>query len=257
MAAPSGKREGVDLENVATVELLEELKRRYACLAKPEGRYIFIGAPGSGKGTQSVKLKKSHCLCHLSTGDMLRHAVATGTEYGKQAKAKLDAGELVSDEIVLGLIDEKLKTPECRRGFILDGFPRNEAQAAGLDNLLKQKNQKLDGVLYFDVPDNILVERVSGRRIHLPSGRVYHVTYHPPKVAGLDDVTGEPLHHRKDDNEATLKKRLDVFHKETVPVIEHYAKMGLLYKMDAAKDSTAVTKEMYDFVGKHHKSFFG
>eukprot|EP00070_Physeter_catodon_P032309 XP_028339203.1 adenylate kinase 4-like [Physeter catodon] len=125
-----------DLENVSTVELLEELKRRYACLAKPEGRYIFVGAPGSGKGTQSLFLKRSHCLCHLSTGDMLREAVAQGTEIGKLAKAKMDAGELVSDDIMLNLIGEKVRSPRCRRGFILDGYPRNPSQAQSRSPLL-------------------------------------------------------------------------------------------------------------------------
>ncbi|CEM35942.1 unnamed protein product [Vitrella brassicaformis CCMP3155] len=238
----------VDLENVPTLDLLGEIKRRYLCLSKPEKRVVFLGAPGSGKGTQSTILRRDYCLCHLSTGDMLRDAVAAGTDLGKKAKEAMDAGKLVSDDIVVGLIEEKLKAPECKRGFILDGFPRNTAQADKLRTTLDKNKMLLDAVVNFEVPDELLVKRVCGRRVHPASGRTYHVDFAPPKRPGVDDVTGEPLIQRKDDNEETLRKRLETFHSQTVPLVSYYQKQGILHSINAAENPNVVTQEMYKVV---------
>lgn len=153
----------------------------------------MIGPPGSGKGTQAPQIKDDLCLCHLATGDMLRDAVAAGTELGKKAKEIMDRGDLVSDEIVIGLIDNAMNQPECERGLLLDGFPRTAVQAEKLDDMLSNKNKKIDRVLEFKVNDEILIERIEGRRVHTPSGRSYHTKFNPPKVEGVDDITGEPL----------------------------------------------------------------
>uniref|UniRef100_A0A0G4H5T4 Adenylate kinase active site lid domain-containing protein n=1 Tax=Chromera velia CCMP2878 TaxID=1169474 RepID=A0A0G4H5T4_9ALVE len=241
---------GVDLEGVATVDLLGELKRRYNCLSKPEKRVVFVGAPGSGKGTQSTWLKREFCLCHLSTGDMLRDAVKAGTTLGKEAKKAMDEGKLVSDEIVVGLIEEKIGTPACKRGFILDGFPRNVTQADKLKGMLEGHKMKLDGVFHFDTPDDLLVKRVCGRRIHQASGRTYHTEFAPPKVAGKDDVTGEPLIQRKDDNEETLRKRLATYHSQTKPLLDYYGKSGILFHLDATKAAKEVESQLSSLVEK-------
>lgn len=153
----------------------------------------MIGPPGSGKGTQAPRIKDELCLCQLSTGDMLRDAVAQGTELGKKAKEIMDRGELVSDEIVIGLIDEASKQPECEKGLLLDGFPRTAVQAEKLDQMLSTKGRKVDRAIEFKVNDDILVERIEGRRIHAQSGRSYHVKFNPPKTEGVDDLTGEAL----------------------------------------------------------------
>eukprot|EP00389_Voromonas_pontica_P013012 GDKH01020055.1.p1 GENE.GDKH01020055.1~~GDKH01020055.1.p1 ORF type:complete len:242 (-),score=40.05 GDKH01020055.1:142-867(-) len=236
---------GIDLERVATLDILTELKRRYACLTKPEKRVVFIGAPGSGKGTQSILLRKDYCLCHLSTGDMLREAVSAGSSLGKEAKAAMDNGKLVADNIVVGLIEEKLQSPECKRGFILDGFPRNVPQADLLKDMLSKYKQKIDDVFYFDVPDSMLFKRICGRRIHPASGRSYHVDFAPPKVDGKDDVTGDPLIQRKDDNEETLRKRLHTFHTQTTPLLDYYNKLGNLVTLDGSKKPKEVTDELF------------
>jgi len=212
------------LAEVPTDELMRELAHRLECTKKPEKRLILIGPPGCGKGTQSPRIKYEHCLCHLATGDMLRAAVAAKTPLGLEAKKAMESGGLVSDDIVIGLIEEATKTSECSRGFILDGFPRTVVQAKKLDEMLAKRGQTIDRVLDFQVPDSVLVERVVGRLVHPASGRSYHEKFAPPKVAGKDDVTGEPLIRRKDDNADTLKARLDAFHKQTSPVIEYYAK---------------------------------
>lgn len=203
-------------------QLLAEVKRREVCAKKPITNIVLIGPPGSGKGTQSPLIQEDFCLCHLATGDMLRDAVAAGTELGKKAKAIMERGELVPDDLVIGLIEDASKSPECDRGLLLDGFPRTAVQAEKLDQFLQSKTQKIDHAVEFKVNDAILVDRVEGRRVHLASGRSYHIRNNPPKVEGLDDVTGEPLIQRKDDNAEVLKKRLDQYNKSTAPILQYY-----------------------------------
>lgn len=168
--------------------------------------------------------------------------------YGLQAKAQMDSGELVSDNIVIPLLEDKVHSPECRRGFILDGFPRTIEQAKSLQTLLSKDRQSLDGVVYFDIADDDLRRRVCGRRVHPASGRLYHVEFKPPKVSGIDDVSGEPLVHRQDDNEETLRHRMSTFRNETLPLVDYYSKLGLLYKLDATRTSDNVKKELFDVV---------
>jgi adenylate kinase len=197
-----------NLRNFKIEDLLAEVKRRQECFVKPKQNIVLIGPPGSGKGTQAPRIKDDLCLCHLATGDMLRDAIAAGTELGLKAKTIMDRGELVPDEVVIGLIDDASKNPECERGLLLDGFPRTAVQAEKLDSMLGSRNQKINKAIEFKVNDDILVERVEGRRIHLASGRSYHVKFNPPKVEGKDDLTGEPLIQRKDDNAEVLRKRM-------------------------------------------------
>lgn len=210
------------LAKYTTVELMREVERRLNCAKKPEKRTIFFGPPGAGKGTQAPRIKEEYCLCHLSTGDMLREAVANKTEMGLKAKSIMDAGKLVGDDVVVGIIKEALKAPECSQGFILDGFPRTVPQARMLDSLLSETGHEIDKVVNLSVDDSILLKRVEGRLIHTPSGRTYNIYFQPPKVPGLDDVTGEPLTKRADDNAAKLKTRLEEFHAKTTPVLEYY-----------------------------------
>ncbi|OQR82911.1 adenylate kinase [Achlya hypogyna] len=237
------------LAAVPTKSLLAELEKRMECATKKERRTIFIGPPGCGKGTQSPIIKDEYCLCHLATGDMLRAAVRDGTEMGKKAKAAMDSGALVTDEIVIGIIKDAIKSPECRRGFILDGFPRTVVQAEKLDEMLAETSTQVDKVINFNIPDQVLVERIAGRRIHVSSGRSYHVKFNPPKVEGIDDVTGEPLIQRKDDNVDTLSTRLDAFHKQTQPVIDYYAKQGKLVEVDANINMDHVTGQIRSSMG--------
>jgi adenylate kinase len=199
------------LQEVSTDALMREITRRLECQSKPDKRMILIGPPGCGKGTQSPKIKADHCLCHLATGDMLRAAVAARSPNGVRAKQAMESGGLVSDDIVVGIIEEAIKQTDCRNGFILDGFPRTVPQAKMLDEMLQKKGVCVDKVLDFQIPDEVLVERIEGRWIHADSGRSYHTKFSPPKIPGLDDLTGEPLMKRKDDNAATLKSRCGAF----------------------------------------------
>lgn len=214
----------VNLAKVATVELLNEVKRRSECEKKKDKRTIFVGPPGCGKGTQAPIIKEEYCLCHLSTGDMLRDAVKAGTEMGLKAKAIMDAGKLVGDDVVVGIIAEAIKAPDCSKGFILDGFPRTVGQAKMLDDLLAKGGNSIDKVINLEIDDELLIKRVTGRLIHPASGRSYNIYFNPPKVAMKDDQTGEPLVHRADDTEDKLRTRLQEFHAKTTPVLEHYKK---------------------------------
>lgn len=214
----------MSLTTIATVELVRELERRIKCNErKTEKRTIFFGPPGAGKGTQAPRIKEEYCLCHLSTGDMLREAVKNGTAMGKKAKSIMDAGKLVGDDVVVGIISEAVQQPECEKGFILDGFPRTVPQAQMLDELLKkQSNASIDKVINLHIDDDVLVKRITGRLIHTASGRSYNIYFNPPKVEGMDDLTGEPLTKRGDDTAEKLTSRLKEFHDKTTPVLEYY-----------------------------------
>lgn len=224
--------------------LFAELRRRFECTKKPRQNLLLIGPPGAGKGTHAPRLRDDFCLCHLATGDLLRDAVKRGTEIGKQAKAVMERGELVSDEIVVGLIQDALKGPECERGAILDGFPRNIPQAEKLGAMLAAEGKKIDRALELKVEDQALIERIEGRRVHLGSGRSYHVKFNPPKVEGKDDLTGEDLTHRKDDTAAVLGKRLEQYHTQTTPILDFYGKLGVLKTVNAMQDLPKVWAEI-------------
>jgi|YelNatPaOPRAMG01_1025707.scaffolds.fasta_scaffold55605_2 adenylate kinase len=237
------------LRRVPTEELLKELERREATRGtnkqQQQQRLVLIGPPGSGKGTQASFLRERLCLCQLATGDLLRNAVAQGTELGKEAKKVMEAGGLVSDQIVLGLVRENLRRPECKNGFILDGFPRTLEQARKLDELLATDGiGPLSAVLNFAVPDELLKRRILGRWVHPASGRTYHEEFHPPKVPMRDDETGEPLVQRSDDQPDVLVKRLAAFHASTKPVLDYYEKRGILHQIDASKSIPQVRQQL-------------
>src|SRR3954463_10680305 len=183
-------------------------------------RLILLGPPGAGKGTQASFIREKDRIPQISTGDMLRAAVKAGTPLGLAAKKVMDAGQLVSDDIIIGLVSERLKEADCRQGYLFDGFPRTIPQAEAL----KRTGCALDYVLEIDVPDEEIVTRMSGRRVHPASGRTYHVKFHPPKVQDKDDATGEPLVQRDDDKEDTVKKRLEVYRAQTRPLVDYYGK---------------------------------
>ncbi len=182
-------------------------------------RLILLGAPGAGKGTQATFICQRFGIPQISTGDMLRAAVKAGTPLGVAAKKVMDSGGLVSDDIIIGLVHERITQPDCAQGFLFDGFPRTIPQAEAM----KSAGVKLDFVLEIDVPFDAIIERMSGRRAHVASGRTYHIKFNPPKVEGRDDVTGEPLIQRDDDKEETVRKRLDVYNAQTRPLVDYYS----------------------------------
>ncbi len=181
-------------------------------------RLILLGGPGAGKGTQANFLKENYQIPQISTGDMLRAALKEETELGLKAKEYMDAGKLVPDDVIIGLVKERIKEPDCEEGFLFDGFPRTIPQA----DALKEAGVPVEAVVNIDVPDAEIIKRMSGRRVHLASGRTYHIVFNPPKEEGKDDVTGEPLVQRDDDHEETVRKRLDVYHAQTEPLIDYY-----------------------------------
>ena len=185
-------------------------------------RIILLGSPGSGKGTQAQFITEKYAIPQISTGDMLRAAVREGTPLGVEAKKVMDAGGLVSDDIILGLIKERIAQADCANGYLLDGFPRTIAQAEGLEAM----GVSIDHVIEIVVADEEIVKRMAGRRVHLQSGRTYHVEFNPPKVDGIDDVTGEALIQRDDDKEDTVRKRLSVYHDQTKPLVGYYSAAG-------------------------------
>ncbi|NIG62758.1 MAG: adenylate kinase [Serratia symbiotica] len=213
-------------------------------------RIILLGAPGAGKGTQAQFIMDEYGIPQISTGDMLRAAVKTGSELGKQAKDIMDAGKLVTDELVIALVKERITQEDCHNGFLLDGYPRTIAQA----DAMKEADINVDYVLEFDVPDELIVDRIIGRRMHVPSGRVYHVKFNPPQVAGKDDVTCEELTMRKDDQEETVRKRLVEYHQMTEPLIFYYNKEAeagnIEYrKIDGTNKVSEVSAELATILG--------
>ena len=183
-------------------------------------RVILLGGPGAGKGTQANFIKERYGIPQISTGDMLRAHVKAGTELGKQAKKIMDEGGLVSDDIIMGMVKERIQEDDCKNGYLFDGFPRTIPQAEAM----KEAGIGIDAVVEIDVPDEEIIKRMSGRRVHLPSGRTYHVVFNPPKEEGKDDVTGEPLIQRDDDKEETVRQRLKVYHEQTEPLVDFYSK---------------------------------
>ena len=213
-------------------------------------RLILLGAPGAGKGTQANYIKEKFNIPQISTGDMLRAAVKAGTALGLEAKKVMDAGGLVSDDIIIGLVKERIAQDDCAKGFLLDGFPRTIPQAQAM----KDAGVVVDFVLEFAVPDEEIVKRMSGRRVHSGSGRTYHVVFNPPKVEGKDDVTGEDLVIRADDEETTVRKRLDVYHQQTAPLIGFYGKEAeagntRYVKIDGTQPVDQVSQQLATILG--------
>ena len=213
-------------------------------------RLILLGAPGAGKGTQAQFICEKYGIPQISTGDMLRAAIKAGTPLGLKAKEVMDQGQLVSDEIIIGLVKERIAQDDCAKGFLLDGFPRTIPQA----DAMKAVGVMVDFVLEFDVPDEEIVKRMSGRRVHPGSGRVYHVVFNPPKVEGKDDVSGEDLVIRADDEETTVRKRLDIYHQQTEPLVGYYkaeaaAGRTRYERLDGTQAVDAVSQQLAALLG--------
>ncbi len=213
-------------------------------------RLVLLGAPGAGKGTQAKKLIEKHGIPQISTGDILRKAVADGTPLGKEAKSYMDKGELVPDKVVIGLIEDRLKQPDCKKGFILDGFPRNTPQAETLDAMLKKLNMPLDSALSVDVPKDDLMKRLTGRRTCKGCQQMYNVYFSPPKKNGVCDKCGGELFHRDDDKEETIKRRLDVYDAQTAPLINYYKKSGILKSVIGVGGIDEIFKKVCSILGK-------
>lgn len=212
---------------------------------------IFLGPPGAGKGTQAKLLEDKKGYRQLSTGDMLRGAVAAGTELGLKAKAVMDRGDLVSDDIVVSIIAERLDKPDVKKGFILDGFPRNKAQAEALDHMLKDKGLKLDVVIEMKVEDDALVKRIAGRYTCAKCGKGYHDEFEKPKKPGICDVCGSTeFVRRADDNEKTVRDRLQIYNKQTAPLVDYYGRTGVLHKVNGMADISVVTRQIEDVLGR-------
>jgi len=213
-------------------------------------RIILLGAPGAGKGTQAQFMMDKYGIPQISTGDMLRAAAKAGTELGLKAKELMDAGQLVSDDLIIGLVKERIAQEDCAKGFLLDGFPRTIPQA----DAMKSAGVIVDFVLEFDVPDEEIVKRMAGRRVHSGSGRTYHIVYNPPKVEGKDDVTGDELSIRPDDEEATVRKRLDIYHTQTEPLVAYYKNEadqgnGAYHKFDGTQAVDVISAELAVILG--------
>jgi adenylate kinase len=200
---------------------------------------ILLGPPGAGKGTQAERLQEDFPLAYIATGDILRAAVAEGTDLGKQAKEYMDRGDLVPDDIIIGVILDRLAEDDTADGFLLDGFPRTAAQAEALDEALSKVDRELSAALLIDVPEDDIVRRLSGRRV-CPNGHVYHIEHNPPKDDERCDVDGEPLRQRDDDREDTVRNRLDVYRKQTEPLVEYYDERDLLHRFDGTRSPTEV-----------------
>ncbi|KGQ32387.1 adenylate kinase [Gallibacterium genomosp. 2] len=213
-------------------------------------KIILLGAPGAGKGTQAQFIMNKYGIPQISTGDMLRAAIKAGSDLGKQAKVLMDAGKLVPDDLIIALVKDRVAQPDCAKGFLLDGFPRTIPQA----DALKSAGITIDFVLEFDVPDEVIVERMSGRRVHQPSGRSYHIVYNPPKVEGKDDITGEDLIIRADDKPETVLDRLKVYHSTTQPLVDYYKKEAdagqtAYFRLDGTLTVDTVSAKLAEILG--------
>jgi adenylate kinase len=210
-------------------------------------KLVLLGPPGAGKGTQAERIKDRYRIAHLSTGDMLREAVAADTEVGRRAKTIMDAGRLVPDDVINRLVAERIAQPDCARGFVLDGFPRTLAQAEALDALLDERGERLDGVLELAVDDDALIERISGRFACAQCGAGYHDRFKQPAVAGVCDVCGgREFVRREDDNAATVRARLEAYHAQTAPLLPYYRDQGLLITIDGMAGIDEVTAEIFE-----------
>jgi adenylate kinase len=206
-------------------------------------RIVLVGPPGAGKGTQAVFLAKNLSIPHISTGDLFRANISQGTELGLRAKSYMDAGQLVPDEVTIGMARDRMRQPDAAGGFLLDGFPRNVAQAEALDEMLGEAHMKIDAVLDLEVPEEEVVKRIAGRRIcRNDSSHVFHVTYNPPAAEGVCDVCGGELYQRDDDHEDTVRRRLEVYHTQTEPIIDYYKAQGLVTTVSAMGKVADVTK---------------
>ena len=217
---------------------------------------ILLGTPGGGKGTQAKKIVEKYGIPHIATGDILREAVAKGTELGKKAKEYMDRGELVPDEIVIGIVRERLKQPDCEKGFLLDGFPRTIKQAEALDEMLKELGKDIDAVIYIDVPEEEIVKRITYRRTCRNCGAVYHLIYAPPKEDNKCDKCGGELYQRDDDKEEVVRQRFKVYMENTAPLIEYYEKKGLLYRVDGTKSINEVFSQVDEILRRLQNKFF-
>lgn len=206
---------------------------------------ILFGAPGAGKGTQAKELTKKYGIPQISTGDILREAIANQTPLGLEAKKLMDGGNLVSDDIVNGLVETRLKKADCEKGFILDGFPRTVAQSESLDKILENLNKKIEKVIALDVSDDEIIERITGRRVSKKTGKIYHIKYNPPI-----DEKEEDLEQRADDNRETVMKRLEVYNKQTAPVLDYYKKQGKVFNVDGGKSLEEITKNIIEILEK-------
>lgn len=213
-------------------------------------RCILLGPPGAGKGTQASVIRKKYEVAHISTGDILRSNVKEKTELGLKASSYMESGELVPDSLIIEMMRKRLALPDCQKGFLLDGFPRTVSQAESLDSLLDEIGVALDAVILLDVSDDVVVERLSGRRICRKCGAIYHLQNHPPRVDGICDLCGGDLYQRKDDTEEVIRQRLQVYHKQTSPLVEYYRKTGMLRSVDAEKSSDNVLTVIEDLFGK-------
>ena len=205
---------------------------------------LLMGPPGAGKGTQAQSVVEKYNIVHISTGDLLRAAVKAGTELGKEAKGYMESGQLVPDTLILGLVEERIQKEDCQEGFLLDGFPRTPAQADALDEMLKKLGQKLDAVINIEVPLDKLMARLTGRRVCKACGATYHVTFNPSPKGDDCGVCGEPLIQRADDTEETVKNRLDVYERQTAPLIDYYTEAGIIKNIDGDQDIQKVLEDI-------------
>ena len=213
-------------------------------------KIIMLGAPGAGKGTQAKKIAAQYSIPHISTGDIFRANIKNNTELGQKAKTYMDKGELVPDSLVVDLIMDRFKEADCANGYVLDGFPRTIPQAEALDNALKANGEKVDFAINVEVPDENIINRMSGRRACVGCGATYHIKYNPTKVEGVCDACGEKLILRDDDKPETVKNRLSVYHEQTQPLIDYYNKAGVLAEVDGTKDLEDVFKDIVNILGK-------